>query len=300
MRNIPWIGGITPQRDNVHWQFRASWYHPFPNFGFTDLIDEQSTPSMDVDPDLTFAQIVAMIWIVQEWTLVFNLSASGVMTAVNDPSVGYSWSCSNNWTTVIQRQYEQALSRPLLTDEQNLFGPISPGQNSIHDLYVNDVIESYPQPFNIVTPNGVFQPLSLPLIYDKPNKKLRWRDVLPQPGFKGFPFGMNLSAISPNPNPATVTAFAGYVSPPNVFNSDILTNAATFDLQAFGSFQRDITVELSGYDIIFNRPSSPHSPNWTPIVSINMKATKFFPFQNRLGQPVYDTSSGSQINDPFA
>lgn len=36
------------------------------------------------------------------------------------------------------------------------------------------------------------------------------------------------------------------------------------------------------------------------INDFTMDPAEFFPFQNRLGQPVYDTTSGVQINSPFA
>jgi hypothetical protein len=35
-------------------------------------------------------------------------------------------------------------------------------------------------------------------------------------------------------------------------------------------------------------------------LAMTMTATEFWPFKNRLGQPVYDTATGAQVNDPFA
>lgn len=36
------------------------------------------------------------------------------------------------------------------------------------------------------------------------------------------------------------------------------------------------------------------------IAGLKFEATKFFQYQNRAGQPVYDTETGAQLNDPFS
>lgn len=50
----------------------------------------------------------------------------------------------------------------------------------------------------------------------------------------------------------------------------------------------------------------PEAPDFAPVstsggvVTLAMTAIEFWPFQNRLGQPVYDTETGAQLNDPFS
>jgi len=47
-------------------------------------------------------------------------------------------------------------------------------------------------------------------------------------------------------------------------------------------------------------PGPGTAPLPTGSFSLTMTATKFWPYKNSLGQPVYDATSGAQINNPFA
>jgi hypothetical protein len=70
----------------------------------------------------------------------------------------------------------------------------------------------------------------------------------------------------------------------------------TIDPVVAGSF--DISLFTSGsygHSDIFSESDSS-----TGSASFNLVAVEFFPYQNSLGQPVYDTATGAQIHDPFA
>jgi hypothetical protein len=61
----------------------------------------------------------------------------------------------------------------------------------------------------------------------------------------------------------------------------------------------DFDVPLQVNFSIGRGPSGvPSAPSGTG--DLTLEAVEFWPYKNRLGQDVYDTSSGAEINDPFA
>jgi hypothetical protein len=49
----------------------------------------------------------------------------------------------------------------------------------------------------------------------------------------------------------------------------------------------------------FDTTLSPHYTASGISASFTLDPLEYWPFANRLGQPVFDTSTGAQINDPF-
>ena len=80
---------------------------------------------------------------------------------------------------------------------------------------------------------------------------------------------------------------------PSEVKISIVPDALTIKLGSL-TFKRAMTFVANDLH------SNVNVADFAATAALTLTATKFFPFQNRLGQPVYDTATGAQINDPFS
>lgn len=81
---------------------------------------------------------------------------------------------------------------------------------------------------------------------------------------------------------------------------EIHTGTVTF---VIGATSFDIPVgyrDLNANPYVLHDPEQTVERTITGSLDITVTATKFWPYSNTLGQPVYDATTGAQINNPFA
>jgi hypothetical protein len=153
-------------------------------------------------------------------------------------------------------------------------------------------------------PTGVYNIVDVSFRFSLAASIQRWDPALPV----GSPQRINNSQLVwTNDEKIRVPVLAGfnYQAVYRVTRTDTVTGIVTDALVLSGedvltgtggvAGSSSVTVDGTSFNMAIN---SMASHGGTGIITID--PAEFWPFKNTLNQPVYDTASGAQINDPFA
>ena len=307
---IPYGVGNILGRDHSQW----------PTIVRSQIPDLTFTPDLttydNIWPvDITLAQLMALSWRVKKWSLAGTASAS--LSYANGGSISASVSASIPATDCVTLKFDPILGVVAATKELDLIGTLfSYGyRTSAYTSLGNYTIGP-------VDGSGVFTPVVAPwsssytdgsgTYTDSGNTSLGtgilglW-PTLYDPVTKLFSPSFNdVGAFDINAHAAPVSGVAFVFG--LAFRRSPITVASMIGpgaLEAPGTFTvishiaPDFVVPLQlGWHLVFEGIGSTSSGSGSG--AFTLEATEFWPYQNSLGQPVYDVTTGAQINDPFA
>lgn len=311
MINVPYgVGGSDARRDHI--------YLPKLTRSQMEAIVNVEDPGLDTDAawavELSLAQMLAIFWRVRKWRWSGTWSATA--TADDGPQVGKTSSMSSTITqtptpSVLVREGGVAggtliippNDKEFLLVSHNInslrtpprygtdlpystlrsFGPTDTANPGINMSYTADDNSTDVTPPGHITGNDAFtSAFSM-------NGFAKGVDIVVWTGAKFVPYA-NLGSMARTT--FHLVAGARTTPPPSV--PVVGTGTITVDPVIAPSF--DLSVYLTA---IFTGASSATA---SASLTFSLTAIEFHPFVNRLGQAIYDTSTGAQVSgvDPFA
>lgn len=271
---MPYMVGNIFERDHQYWPSQSD--------------------SGETFTDVTLATLMQMAWRVREWTVTAgSFSFSGI-----NPFTTVPWSMSGSWDEFLVTIKKQGPTFPDdgiyvdVVDEREILGRsdgsfLSPAPHTLLNAGTFGVTELNGGVYMEPSPGT---PGAIPVSIVRANLlgdiavlfNAATREFNTQNGFVSYFF-----ASQPAAPRAEVTV-------------ELVETGSAFRL--FNSQIDPIDpIVTCGLEVIGRHTASPSPNEGTGTVSdITITATRWWPYRNSLGQPVYDESTGAQIADPFA
>jgi hypothetical protein len=265
---VCYLRGNTRHRDHAHW------------------IIDAATPIVEVSPvfDLTAMQV--LIWRIKTFHITSPVSSSGTWTAPVIGSTPEPWSLSHALDYLQPRVYQPnatSFSVADCVDERDLLG--GRYTHLPHLQLLHDKGFDYPSPgitieSSFVNWSAIDERLWLP-----PNFGAGFNDQVP------YNFSFSLTGHFPS----------AFYAP----GFDV-TMHVSFDQSQYPHLSPgNLTFAINGYTW-----SKPLGSDYTATsnfgftvnaqsAAVSVLASEYFPFKDSHGNPVYDSVSGAQLNDPF-
>ncbi len=278
---IPFAWGNTKFRDHLQ-------------YGIGNVV-----PKLFVNPDFTFANIMTLVWAIKTFTVTASVSSTGTFEDQAHTVYNYTipnTSFSGTWT----REWEDGFSVfHNVVDEQHLFG------DPVHTIYgtpysIQD--QGFPS-LNITS--GLYGFLGGVIntsLYGPPRVNWSagdnslWVDVI---GPSNPPLGLGPCDMGVQVASAPIPVTGGTTQVTLIASNIVPTPAGP----TFGSF----SFSMVGYTASGSLQGETHADGSSGFViltqtnlgTFTVEATEYFPFQDSQGNPIYDTSTGVQLRDPF-
>lgn len=315
--SVPWIIGDKWGRDHTRYGVRQ--------LSGLSAGAEKDRIIAGLDPDLDLKAIMALTSRVQEWTVSVHIHADGTVDWPGSPTVGtpVAWHINYDATYKLVRAYhDENEQNTKVEDEQHLLGRFVPPLRT--EVFASIFYPLQDVGFQIVEgtpiPNMSVGVMSWGLIGTN-----LWWGVGPDMGDERLWWSSGVQSVLGDPVGVLAMPF-GAVGLINA-NQDGQPAADVIALRVDSRLKEDfpLPIPITG-SMTFNNGESPvtissiampgprhiacgivflqsiYAAGFTMggAVSVDVEATKYLPFKNSTGAPVFSDTGGNQVNDPFS
>jgi len=277
--------------------------------------------AVEWNASLTLAQLMAVTWRVRAWELTGQWSAastdgtntkSAVVTLLNTPvTAGWLW-VENDFATYhgpITDEIDKMREAFSPVDHttplyMNDVGIITGNHMPLHDFaLVPNITPPNPTvPFPTITMHGAFVFNGAPSATDESNiflKFMRDFDASSNPFYTWQNQGADMIEFFDDADPTLIrfspriscTANAVFATNNQFFLGPSNSPNANIVIDPVVSAPFNLPVQIGDPNIIYSLTSH--------ACTLKLTATAFFPFSDSQGNPVYDATTGAQLNDPL-
>jgi hypothetical protein len=305
--NTPYIVGNTLNRDHQHWPTVS------PALATTILSQGNLLEPFQTGerPACTLAQILALVWRVKEWHFSGTWSASG-HDGFGSQTFSSTIDNSIQSKAIFKTAYPEELGGVSATIHDVVFEPFLASEGLFSSILSPTSVHYYLTDYAVPRRNyGLISPVAGPI------QPVSYLKTTRSPGGAGkaffFLFGdarfddpFTPGPIGANPRGLDIVTFAADVfGPMLVFHESATAGTIIFTCQTpFSPLVSNATLTVVPGAAVAATFTAPLIISvGTPAIldshtsSLTMTAAKFWPYQNSLGQPVYDETTGDQIND---